>query len=283
LKLQDHIDAGRQRLVAAGFAPGAAAVDAQVLARHTLGWDLARLLARQRDDPPDGFGARFDAAIARRAAREPVAMIVGSREFWGRDFAVTRATLVPRPETELIMEEALRILPPGSPTIVDIGTGTGCLAISLAAERTGARVVATDISHDALLVASANARSHGVEARVRFVACDLADALTLDADLIVSNPPYVPETSAPALVPDVLHYEPVTALFGGGDGLAVIERLLASTARLLAPGAALIVEFGDGQEERVCEAAAREGWTVWRMLHDLQGIARTAVLGRSRG
>ena len=111
MKLHEQIAEGRRRLVAAGFAADTAAFDADVLARHVLGWDRARLLAHNREPAPDGFGSRFDAAIARRARREPVAFIVGTREFWGRDFAVTRATLVPRPETELIVEEALRILP----------------------------------------------------------------------------------------------------------------------------------------------------------------------------
>ena len=283
MKLHEQIADGRRRLVAAGFAADAAAFDADVLARHVLGWDMARLLAQNREPAPDGFGPRFEAAIARRALREPVALIVGTREFWGRDFAVTRATLVPRPETELIVEEALRILPPGSPAIIDIGTGTGCLAITLAAERPDAHVFATDISHEALIVALANARTHGVAHRVHLIRCDLAEALRIRADLIVSNPPYVPKSSAPALAPDVMNYEPATALFGGADGLQVLERLFARAPAWLAPDGAFIVEFGYGQEESVRHAAEREGWTVRRMLHDLQGIARTAVLGRSRG
>ena len=283
MKLHEQIAEGRRRLVAAGFAADAAAFDADVLARHVLGWDMARLLAHNRESAPDGFGPRFEAAITRRVLREPVALIVGTREFWGRDFAVTRATLVPRPETELIVEEALRILPPGSPAIIDIGTGTGCLAITLAAERPDADVFATDISHEALLVALANARTHGVAHRVHLIRCDLAEALRIEADLIVSNPPYVPERSAPTLSSDVVNYEPATALFGGVDGLQVLDRLLARVPAWLAPGGAFIVEFGYGQEESVRRAAEREGWTVRRMLHDLQGIARTVVLGRSRG
>ena len=282
MKLHEQIADGQRRLVAAGFAADAAAVDADVLARHVLGWDMARLLAHNREPAPDGFGPRFDAAIARRTLREPVALILGTREFWGRDFAVTRATLVPRPETELIVEEALRILPPGSPAIIDIGTGTGCLAITLAAERPDAHVFATDISHEALLVALANARTHGVAHRVQLIRCDLAEALRIEADLIVSNPPYVPESSAPRLAADVVNYEPATALFGGADGLRVLNRLFARAPAWLAPDGAFIVEFGYGQEESVHLAAEREGWTVRRMLHDLQGIARTVVLGRSR-
>lgn len=283
MTLHDHIAAGRRRLVAAGFRADAAALDADVLARHVLGWDMGQLLARNREPAPDGFASRFDRAIARRAQHEPVALIVGVREFWGRDFAVTRATLVPRPETELIVEEALRLLPAGPVTIVDIGTGTGCLAVTLAAECSSARVIATDISHGALLVAAANARTHGVERRVHFVETDLANAVAIRADLIVSNPPYVPDTSAPALPPDVLDYEPASALFAGHGGLEVIERLLRGVADLLAPGGSFIIEFGYGQEESVRAAAAREDWIVQRMIHDLQDIPRTVVLRRSRG
>ena len=280
MKLHEQIADGRRRLVAAGFAADAAAFDADVLARYVLGWDIARLLAHNREPAPDGFGPRFEAAIARRILREPVALIVGVREFWGRDFAVTRATLVPRPETELIVEEALRILPSGSPAIIDIGTGTGCLAITLAAERPDAHVFATDISHEALLVAQANARTHGVAHRVHLIRSDLAEALRIEVDLIVSNPPYVPESSAPRLASDVVNYEPATALFGGHDGLQVLDRLFTRLPAWLAPDGAFIVEFGYGQEESVRRAAEREGWTVRRMLHDLQGIARTVVLGR---
>ena len=279
--LHDQIAEGRRRLVSAGFTAEEAAIDAEVLARHVLGWDRARLFAHGREPAPDGFTSRFDDAIARRAEREPVALIVGVREFWGRDFAVTRATLVPRPETELIVEEALRGLPAGPATIVDIGTGSGCLAVTLAAERPGVRAIATDISHEALLVAAANARRHGVDRRVQFIRTDLADALALRAEIIVSNPPYVPSGSP--LAPDVVDYEPATALFAGPDGLEVIERLLRQTVDLLAPGGVFIVEFGCGQEEAVRDAAEAEGWTVQRVVHDLQDLARIAVLGRTRG
>jgi release factor glutamine methyltransferase len=282
MKLHEHIAEGRRQLVAAGLRPATAAVDSDVLARHVLGWDVAGLFARNREPAPEGFASRFATAIARRAQREPVAMIVGTREFWGRDFTVTPHTLVPRPETELIVEEALRLLRSGPARIVDVGTGTGCLAISLAAERPEARVVATDISHEALLVAAANARRHGVEDRVHFVQADLAEGLSLQADLIVSNPPYVPQKSAPGLLRDVRDYEPATALFGGPEGHEIIDRLLAQIGAQLAPGGTMLLEFGYGQEDDVRAAAEREGWTVRGVLEDLQGIARTIVLGRFR-
>lgn len=279
--VHERIVAGRRALLEAGFAAGDAAFDAEVLARHVLGWDLARLLARKREPAPADFAARFGELIARRARREPVALITGRREFWGLDFLVTPATLVPRHETELIVEEALRWIAPGAPsTVLDIGTGTGCLAVSLAHERPGAIVVATDISQEALLVARRNATTHGVARRVRLVRTDLAAGIDVRADVIVSNPPYVPDAAAAALARDVVCYEPRMALFGGSDGLHVITRLLADAARNLAPGGVLVVEFGYGQEDSVHGLAQAAGWRLERMLHDLQGIARTIVLRR---
>ena len=283
MTLHEHITAARRQLEAAGIRAEAAALDADVLARHVLGWDRAQLLSRNRDAAPAAFTERYQPLIARRARREPVALITGSREFWGRDFEVTRDTLVPRPETELIVEEALQRLPDRAATIIDVGTGTGCLAVTLAAERTRDRVVATDISHEALLVARANAKRHHVEDRVAFVRTDLASGLQMKADLVVSNPPYVPDIDVARLPTDVARYEPATALFGGPDGLRLIDRLLATLTPLLAPHAAFIVEFGYGQDDHVSAAAAREGWQVVRLLSDLQGIARTAVLERQGG
>jgi len=279
--LHERIAVGRRALVDAGFRPEDAALDAEVLARHVLGWDLARLIAHIRDAQPPSFSGAFDELIARRVRREPVAMIVGHREFWGLEFLVSPATLIPRPETELIVEEGLRLLPAEYPSIVlDIGTGTGCLAVSLAYERRDATVVATDISHEALLVARHNARIHGVSDRIRWVRTDLAGGLSLRADLIVSNPPYVPDSASSILAPEVGRYEPATALFGGADGLSVIRRLFAAVPRHIAAGGTFVVEFGFGQEDDVRAAAGQEGWRVERVLHDLQGIARTIVVRR---
>ena len=282
MTLHQHIAAARRQLEAAGIAADAAAIDAEVLARHVLGWDRAQLLSHYRDAAPAAFNERYQPLVDRRSRREPVAMITGTREFWSRDFAVTPNTLVPRPDTELIVEEALRILPDRASTVIDIGTGSGCLAVTLAAERPQDLVVATDISHEALLVARANARRHQVDGRLQFVRTDLASGLRIQADLIVSNPPYVPYRDAGSLPIDVSDYEPAMALFGGRDGLAIIERLLLTLTPRLAPHAAFIVEFGDGQEDDVAAAADREGWQVVRMRRDLQGIARTAVLERKR-
>ena len=209
-------------------------------------------------------------------------MIIGTREFWGRDFAVTSATLVPRPETELIVEEALRILPCGA---VDDHRHrhrhrlSGGFAGGGAAGCAGGR-------HRPLARRTARRGRECPPARRRATASISSarispDGLSVRADLIVSNPPYVPAKSAPALLPDVRDYEPAMALFGGTEGLEIIERLLARTAPRLVPGGTFIVEFGYGQEDSVRAAATREGWTVARILDDLQGIARSAVLGRS--
>ena len=282
MTLHERIATARRQLQAAGLPAGAAAIDAEVLARHILGWDRAQLFSRHRDAAPAGFAERYQSLLNRRARREPVAMITGTREFWGRDFAVTPDTLVPRPETELIVEEALQALGERPSTVIDIGTGTGCLAVTLAAERPQARIAATDISHQALLVARANAARHRVEERIHFIRTDLASGVGVQADVIVSNPPYVPEREAGILQPDVADYEPPTALFGGPDGMAAIDRLLATVAPLLAPGGVFIVEFGYGQEDPVREAAAREGWEVVRVRGDLQEIARTVVLESKR-
>jgi len=279
--LHEHLAAARRLLADAGWRADVAALDVEVLARHVLGWDRARLLASGRDPAPPDFPARLEPLIARRLLREPVALITGRREFWGLDFEVTPATLVPRPETEFIVEEALCWLPEDRPaTVLDIGTGSGCLAVSIAQERATARIVATDISLDALLVARRNAAAHQVGDRVGFVCTDLAAGLGVLADVIVANPPYVPEREAPGLPADVLRYEPSSALFAGRDGMRVLRRLFATAPDHLAPGGVLIVEFGYGQEDDVREAAAQAGWRVQRMIADLQDIPRTIVLRR---
>lgn len=279
--LIDRIAEARDALVRAGIAPRDAAFDADVLARHALGWDRAQLLSRNREMPPGDFQPAFDRLIARRAAREPVALIMARREFWGLDFEVSRDTLIPRPETELIVEEALAEFGPRQPgLIVDVGTGSGCLAVALAREFPGARVVATDISGEALRVAARNAARHGVDDRVEFVRTTLLDGVGGAADLIVSNPPYVPAGAAPALAPEIARHEPHVALFGGADGLSVIRDLLAAAPHRLAAGGALVVEFGLGQEDDVRELAAAAGWRVVRVRRDLQDIARTIVLRR---
>lgn len=279
----DRLAAARLRLEAAGLPPGDAALDAEVLARHVLGWDRATLLVRRRDPEPAGFTGRLEPLIERRAAREPVALIVGMREFWGLDFEVTRDVLIPRPETEIIVDEALAFARQHDCRhIVDVGTGSGCLAVSIAVQLPGAQVTAVDASEAALVVARRNALRHGVDGRVRFQHGDLLHGLAAPADLIVANPPYVPESDAPSLQEEVVRYEPHIALFGGATGLDVMERLCATASDHLAEGGRLIVEFGFGQSARVKALAEAAGWQVVRVREDLQSIPRTIVLERGR-
>jgi release factor glutamine methyltransferase len=278
--LHDRLAHAGQALVGAGIAAEEAARDAELLARHLLGWDRAAMLSRRRDPAPSRLDERYDAFISRRAAREPVAYIAGCQEFWGLELEVSPDVLIPRPETELIVEEALAAVR-GSPNrIVDVGTGSGCLAIALACAVPSAQVVGTDLSLPALDVARRNAARHGVSGRVTFVQADLLDGLDARADLIVANLPYVPSREADLLQPEVRQYEPGAALFGGEDGLAVIRRLFSSAAGHLAGDGLLVVEFGFGQEGLLRTSAAGAGWQVMRIREDLQSIPRVAVVRR---
>ena len=280
--LHERLADARETLIRAGIPAEEAALDAEVLARHVLDCDRATLLTRARDPLPSAFDRLYHALIARRVAREPVAYIVGHREFWGLEFDVTPAVLIPRPETELVVEEALASLPRRDIVrhIIDVGTGSGCLAVTLAVEFPPANITATDTSHEALAVAYRNADRHNVIGRITFFQADVLKDLTEPADLIVSNPPYVPAGDAATLQAEVARYEPSSALYGGPDGLDVIRRLVGSARQHLAAGGWLIIEFGFGQEAAVREVAREAGWNVARIRSDLQGIPRVAVLRR---
>jgi len=287
MSLRARIAAARDRLSDAGIGRRQAAFDAELLAREALGWDRARLLAWQGDPPPPGFDAAYEPLIARRSRREPATTIIGRREFMGLDFEVTSEVLSPRPESEFIVEEALACLraagvtPPF--TLADVGTGSGCLAICLARELPGARVLATDVSEAALVVAARNARRHEVDERVEFRLVSLLDGITEPLHLIVSNPPYVATGDIRGLPPEIREFEPFVALDGGADGLGLIRELLRSVSPALEPGGWLIFEFGYGQEDGVREAIAGSGLELVRIREDLQGIPRTAVTRKISG
>jgi release factor glutamine methyltransferase len=279
ISLSETLAAGRTRLVAAGIEPEQAAVDVEVYARTILGWDTATLLANLRDPAPQSMEPRWSEWIARRERREPTAYIVGSREFWGRPFVVTPAVLVPRPETEFIIEEALALVRRiATPRLADIGTGSGILAVTLAAEVPTATVIATDLSADALRVAQQNAERHRVSARITFLKTSYLDAVPETFDLIVANPPYVRDSDKPALSRDVRH-EPDVALFGGPDGLRDVAGVLDAAVGKLTTGGWFVMEFGYGQEDDVRRLIERR--PPLRLDHirdDLQGIARTAII-----
>jgi release factor glutamine methyltransferase len=274
----------REQLVAAGIAPTDAAIDVELFARTILGWDRARALIARTEPAPAALEPRFSEWLRRRAHREPSAYIVGNREFWGLDFRVTSDVLIPRPETEFIVEESLAILATltlASPRLADIGTGSGCLAISLIREVANASMTATDVSRAALDVARDNARRHGIDERVVWVETSFLDGIPGPFDLIAANPPYVKEGDKPGLARDVRH-EPDIALFGGESGLKGVEAVLDAAVRTLADGGWLVMEFGFGQEDDVRRlVAVRPALRLDRVRSDLQGIPRTAVIQRS--
>ena len=283
MTIQDHVAAARQTLRDAGIGSAEAELSARRLAEHVLGWDTARYFTSSNETAPSRFAERYDALVARRAAREPAAYITGRQEFWNLSFEVSPSVLIPRPETELIIEAALDELVSHRGrdlTIADAGTGCGCLAVALAREFPHARVVATDISEAALDVARRNARRHGVADRIRFLQTNLLDTLE-DFDLIVANPPYVRRGDRRALQPEVRDYEPGLALFGGDSGFDLVAAVVEQAAGRLRPGALLIFEFGFGQDVAVEELIAKtEGLTMVGLRRDLQGIARTAIAKR---
>jgi release factor glutamine methyltransferase len=301
VSLHDRVRAARERLVEAGLADAHATFDAEVLARLALGWDRAEYIARRSEAAPQEFEAAYEPLIARRARREPVAQIAGYREFWQREFEVTRDVLTPRPETELIVEEALACRasstrdpssrvethPGGSAApwrVVDVGTGSGCLAVTLALEMPGVDMLATDISERALAVARRNAHRLGAGDRVRFVCMNLLDGVAPGLDLIVANPPYVPDRYRSGLSSEVRDFEPAEAVFGGRDGFDLIRGLLDQAAARLAPGGRLLMEFGAGQDDEVRALVAQyPPLVVCDIRDDLQGIPRMAVIARGQG
>jgi release factor glutamine methyltransferase len=281
--LHEKLAAARAQLVSAGISPAEAAVDVPLFACTILGWDRVRLLTDRGAAPPASLEPAFSQWIARRIAREPAAYIVGVREFWGIDFAVSPAVLIPRPETEFIVEEALEILNSfelESPKIADIGTGCGNIAVSLAHEITHARITATDVSREALAIAAGNAERYKVDDRIEFIETSYLDDVDETFNLIVANPPYVKDTDKPGLAADVRH-EPDVALFGGTNGLRNVEGVLDTAIAKLPRGGWLVMEFGYGQESDVRRlVAARPSLRLERIRADLQGIPRTAVIER---
>ncbi len=245
-----------------------------------LGLSEAQILARDDQPVPAAAAARFRGLLARRLRGEPVAYLLGEREFYGRLFAVDGRVLVPRPETEHVVEAALGLELPPAPLILDAGTGSGCLAVTLALERPASRVVASDLSLGALAVAAANARRLGAGERVHLAAGDLATALAPEAfDLVVSNPPYVDVAEAAGLPHEVCNFEPHLALFSPGRGDTTLARLLGQCGKLR-QGAFVVVEIGFGQLEKGCRHAADAGLELTAVRRDYAGVPRVLVLRR---
>jgi release factor glutamine methyltransferase len=279
--INTRIAEGRHRLLGAGIEREEAALSARLLAEAVLGWNTTQILTSGDQLEPPAFAAAFEELISRRAHREPLAYITGTREFWNLRFEVSPAVLIPRPETEGLIEAVNTMLPDreASLRVADVCTGSGCVAVAIAVERRSAQVVAADLSAAALDIARRNVTRHGVRERVECVQGDLLTPLTGRFDLIVANPPYVAVGSRTALQPEVRNFEPETALFGGADGLEIIRRLVADTPACLNQDGYLIFEFGDGQEADVCELiSASEGLRMVDVKRDLQGIERIAIV-----
>jgi release factor glutamine methyltransferase len=220
--------------------------------------------------------------VARRAAREPFAYIVRAEEFWGLRFEVTPAVLIPRPETEMLVELAIARCPAGARLrIADVCTGSGCVAVAIARERPAVSLRANDVSDAALDVARRNAARHGVSTRIEFVRGDLLEGADEAFDLIVANPPYVADRDRAALQPEVIDHEPAIALFAGDDGLDTIRRLLPQTPARLKPAGTLLFEFGFGQDEAVARLiSSTPRLRMIELRRDLAGIPRVAVATR---
>jgi release factor glutamine methyltransferase len=278
LNVEEALLSARKRLADADFEP--ALRDANLLLARTLDWSEAQVLARGSEEIDSVLLAEFEARIHRRLAGEPVAYILGEREFFGRDFFVDRRVLIPRPETEHIVEIALRLGLQADARILDIGTGSGCLAVTLLAEMPGCRAVATDISIAALRVAESNARRHDVDERLDLVATDLVSAVSLQTfRLVVSNPPYIGLEEASTLSPEITNFEPQTALFAGPTGDSFLARLL-ETLSALQSGTPLLLEIGAGQSEVIARLAEASTFSLEEMHADLAGIDRIARLTR---
>ena len=272
----------RRRFRAAGIPPDEASLDARLLAQHVLGWDTARLLTHGDQTPPSGIPAAYEALVARRAAREPLAYITRTRDFWSLTIEVTPAVLVPRPETELLIESALEHFERDRRLrLADVCTGSGCVAIALGREFVRADIVATDISEDALHVACRNIARHGLSGRLRCVQTDLLAGLPGRFDAIVANPPYVPAVDAPTLQPEVREFEPPGALFAGDDGLQIIRRLVSDAASSLDTDGLLLFEFGAGQAAAITALIERAvALELVDIKRDLQDTPRVAIARR---
>lgn len=252
--------------------------DARLLLLRVVEKDLAWLLSHPEAELTDEQAQRYDEWLTRRARHEPVQYIAGDAEFYGLRLKVTRDVLIPRPETEHVVEAALALVPGDAPArVCDVGTGSGAIAIALARQRPQAQVTAVDIARATLAVARANAERHQVAERVRFVESDLLAGLRGERfDLVVSNPPYV-GTGEP-LEREVRGYEPHRALFAGETGLDVIRKLIPEARDALVPGGWLVMEMGHGQRDAV--AGRLSDWDEVSFLEDLQGIARVAIARR---
>lgn len=256
-------------------------LDARILVGHALGLDHSALASQAERHLSDQEAAAVATLTRRRLAREPVARIVGTKEFWGLPLALNADTLLPRPETETVVEAALAALGNARDRalrIADLDTGSGALLLALLSELPWARGIGTDISVAALACARANAVALGLAGRAAFVACDHGAALAGGFDLIVANPPYVASADIATLQAEVRDFDPRPALDGGTDGLTAYRAIARDARRLLAPGGALVVELGAGQRDAVTSLTAAAGLVTAACRSDLSGVPRALAV-----
>jgi release factor glutamine methyltransferase len=254
--------------------------EARRLLAYAIGVRQEDIIAGQVADLTAQNIATFESVLLRRLAREPLAYIIGSREFWSIEFAVGAGVLIPRPESEILIEEALRLVPGGNGAlrVLDLGTGSGCLLLTFLSERPTARGIGVDISQDALVFAKRNGKILDIEGRAEFVLGDWAENISGSFDVIFVNPPYVPESELPCLEPEVERYEPRAALDGGADGLYAYRRIAASIPSHLGSKGLAFFEIGQGQAESIGKLLTQAGLALEGSVCDLAGIPRCLVV-----
>ena len=272
MTLRDALASAIQRLEDSRV--GSPRMNAELLIMFVLGCDRAFLYAHPERKLTADDAERFEKAAVERARGVPSQYITGHQEFWGMDFIVTPAVLIPRPETEHLIETVLPLARAmKNPTIVDVGTGSGCIAVALAKELPQAQISATDISPAALEIARANATRHTMQDRIGFQEADLLDGVPPESvDFVVSNPPYVGESEEEQVQLEVRKFEPINAVFAGPTGLEIIERLVPQASSVLRPGGWLVMEISGS----IADGAPRllSAWQEFRITKDLQGISR---------
>ena len=266
----------------------APALTADLLTGFALGWDRVRILSHPEQEIDDAARELVRDLVRRRAGGEPLQYLTGEQEFYGLAFRVTPAVLVPRPETEFLVEQAIALMrrrASAGVRFADIGTGSGCIAVSVARHVPGALGWAVDISAAALAVARENARRHGVADRIRFVRSDFLACFPEKpcVDFVLCNPPYVALDDYDSLPPEVKNHEPHEALFGGPTGMDPVRRLVPEAAARLAAGGSLLLEAGAGQAEEIARLMENEGLSLHPVVNDLQGIPRCLIGTRDSG
>lgn len=259
-----------------------ASLDARLLLEHVLRMSREQLLLAMDNMLTQEQEIQYRALIGARCDRQPIAQLVGKREFWGQEFKVTRDTLDPRPDSETVIMEALsRLTDRQKPfKIADLGVGTGCLLLSLLKELSNATAIGVDISEAAINVAKENTICFGMQSRVTFITSDWCEKLAGAFDIIVANPPYIPTRSIESLAPEVARHEPRLALDGGESGLECYRKIIAALPSVLAEDGFAVLEIGAGQQQALAEMATGQGLKAAGMRQDLSGIIRTVTLTR---